>query len=146
MDRLELRTKFSSRVDKIRLEDYDLDVFIRRLTALERAQFAEACRVTNKNREDDNMLEIVTVKVSAYVVAHGLCDEKGNRFYKDDELQKVAEEFPADALDAIAELIVVLSKLKQPLTDEIKNLNPTPNESSKSPLPQSTEGGTSTDS
>ena len=132
MDRLELRTKFASLVEPFRLDEYDMNLHVRKLSALERAKFAEACRVSDRSRDADNMLEVVTKSVSAFVVSRGLVNEDGSRIYRDDELEQITEEFPADALDTIAEKILVISKLKKPVDEEIKNSETVPSDSSSS--------------
>ena len=130
MDQLELRSQFASRMVKsIRLEDYGMDLYIRKFTGSERSKFSEQCKIADKSREADNSIEVLTNTVQAFVIVHGLCDEKGNRTFKDSDQNTLAEIFPSDALDEIAEKILVFSKLKK-ADDEIKNSEPVQSESS----------------
>lgn len=142
MDRLTLRTKVSSRIEPFRLEEYDLDLHLRKLSATERSHFSERAITANEKKDAPEYMDKLTKDVVAYVVAHGLVDETGKRIYADDEENVIPDELPGDVLDAICDRILVISKLKKAsIEDEVKNLNPTPNSSLVSDLPQSSVGG-----
>ena len=126
MDRLELRTKFASRIDKFRLEEFEVDVYLRPLSALERAKIVDKYRALEKIKEAENALETLTVEAQCYIVSRGLVDAQGARTYKDEEAQSLAEEFPCKALDAISRRILEISGMSA-AADPVKNSDPTPN-------------------
>jgi len=147
MDRLQLRTKFSSRIEKFRLDEYDLDLNLRKLSATERSHFSERAITANEKKDAPEYMDALTKDVVSYVVAHGLVDETGKRIYADDEEANIPDELPGDVLDAICDRVLVISKLKKAsIEEEIKNSDPTPNLSLVSDSPQSLEGGTSSNS
>jgi hypothetical protein len=143
MDRLEFRTKFSSRIEKFRLEDFDVEVSLRCLTAAERSEFHERLRTISASQDSAGFLGNVTRQLQCFVVSRGLVDEKGNRLYVDGEEEKLAEEVPCTVLDMIHLRIMIISKLHKEAAEEaLKNLSPAPNASSNSDSQQSSDGGT----
>lgn len=146
MDRLELRTKVSSRIEKFRLDEYDLDLHLRKLSATERSQFSARAINANAGKDTPEYMDKLTKDVVAYVVAHGLVDDSGKRIYSDDEEGVIPDELPGDVLDAICDRVLVISKLKKAsIEDEVKNLNPTPNSLPGSGSQECAEGGTTND-
>ncbi len=150
MNRLELRERFASRIEKFHLDDFDLDVYVRKLSGAERAVFAEKSALANKSKDEPNALSVITQEVLCYVVSRGLVDENGKRVFEDKDACYIAEEFPGDALDAICERILVISKLKKPSQDsgdtsileiEVKNSETVQSDSSSSGSPLVSDGG-----
>ena len=150
MDRVVLREKFAKRLVDFRLEDFDLDVKLRALSALERAKIVDRHRQLGKlSDSSNNELETVTIETQCYIVSRGLVDEHGKPIYKDDEKQALADEIPAKALDRISEKILEISGMSAKGGDAGKNPEPTsstPSEPSSSDSQQGSEGGTSTNS
>lgn len=141
MDRVELRTKFSGHIEKFDLDGYEFPVYLRELSALDRAKVLDKFRTQTKNSEtDENFLQNMTIESQCYIVCKGLVDESGKRTYQDDETQSIAEEIPGKALDAISQKILELSGLTAPQVkessgpDESKNSVPVLSESSSSVL------------
>jgi len=130
MDRVELRNKLSGRIEKFRLDEYETDVYVRPLSALDRARIVDKYRALNKAEESDSAFETMTIETQCYVVSRGLVDEGGKRLYLDDEAPKIAEEFPCKALDALSKKILALSGMDGGQVDAEKNSQPVPNEDS----------------
>ena len=127
MDRLELRTRFAGRIEKFRLDEFDMDVWLRGLSALDRARVVDKYRVLDKVKDSDNALETLTVETQCYIVSRGLVDEKGSRIYSESDVPQIADEMPCKALDAIAKRILEISGMSAvTVDDQIKNSNPTP--------------------
>jgi hypothetical protein len=133
MDRIELRAKFASRVEAFPLEEFDLNLFIKPLSALDRARIVDGYKKLKADDGSDAPMEVMTVQSQCYIVSRGLVDEKGNPCYGPDELEKIAEEIPGKALDKISNKILSVSGM---LNDEQpeKNLIPAPNENFSSVL------------
>lgn len=144
MDRIEFRTALASRIEKFRLDECGLDVFVKKLSALDRARIVDRHRALEKAEDSGHQLETVTKETQCYIVARGLVDEKGGRLYKDDELQAVAEEIPATELDALSRKILSISGMGS--TEPVPNSNPTRNEPSSSGSPLDSGGGIPTPS
>jgi len=142
MDRLELRTKFASRIERIRLEDFDgMELNIRPLSALERAKIVDKHKKLSKDSEI--ALETLTIETQCFIVARGLVDEKGARIYKDDEAAAIAAEIPCKALDEISAKILEISGMSAKASEALKNSNPTPNGDSSDGSQPASEGRTS---
>lgn len=110
MDRLELRTKFAGKIEAFFLEEFGIDVYLRSLSALERARIVDKYRKLDKGKDGDAAtFEEMTIEAQCYIVSRGLVDEKGVRVYKDDEAEAIAEEIPCKALDAISKRILFIS-------------------------------------
>jgi hypothetical protein len=141
MNRSELRSKFASRIASFRLDEFDLDLHLRHLSAFERAQILEKDEARRNAQKDNNIGQALTltVQTNSLIVAKGLVDEKGNRVYGDDELEVPGSEIPAKALDAIA---IEILRISSPKVDASKNLNPTPSDSSSSDSQPASAGGT----
>ena len=137
MDRVTLRQKLSSRIEQFRLDEFDVDVYLRPLSALARARLGD--RFTSLR--DSSTAENSVIELQCRVVAEGLVTESGARIYQNDELQALAEEFPATALDRISGKILAMSGLGGSVSDVIKNSEPTPSDSSSSALPPGSDGG-----
>ena len=106
MDRLELRTKFASRIEPFRLEEFGVSVFLRRLSGLARAKLQFISQDLN-GKGTNNPQEILDFQCK--VIAEGLVDEAGTRLYGDDELAAIATEIPGVAIDPIATKILKIS-------------------------------------
>jgi hypothetical protein len=124
MDRVELRAKFAGRIEPFRLDEFDLDVHIKRLSALARAKLGDRYKSLTSG-EDAKAAENAVIEVQCRVVAEGLVDEHGTRIYRDDELSAIADEFPATALDQLSARILAISGLGISPEITVKNLNPT---------------------
>lgn len=125
MDRVELRAKFSAKIEKFRVDEFDLDVSLRRLSAMDRAKLGDAYKALQKaDVEQSN--KAATVEIQCRVISRGLVTESGVRMYGDDELEAIAEEFPASALDSIAKQILSISGLSANVEDTVKNSEPAP--------------------
>ena len=127
MDRLEFRSKFSERVEKFRLDDFDADLHLRPLSALERAQIIDKHTALGKIQNGDNSFEKLTIEAQCFIVSRGLVNESGNRIYKDEELRELAEEVPGKVLDAISNRILTISGMTEPQENVAKNSEPAPN-------------------
>jgi hypothetical protein len=126
MDRLEMRKKFSSRVEKILLEEYGIELRIRPLSALERAKTLDKYRELSKPGTDGPAtFEALTRDAQCYIVARGLVDENGAQIFREAEEEAVAAEIPGDALDRICKGIMRISGMDRAPEDQGKNLNPT---------------------
>jgi len=142
MDRLELRTKFASRIETVRLEDFDnMELNIRPLSALERAKIVDKHKKLSKDSEI--ALETLTIETQCFIVARGLVDEKGARIYKDDEADAIAAEIPCKALDQISAKILELSGMAAKAPETLKNSDPTPSGDSSGGWQPDSEGRTS---
>ena len=130
MDRLQLRTKLSSRIEPFRLEEFDLDVHLRRLSALARARLGDAYKLLQESKASS--AENAVVEIQCRVVAQGLVDEHGARIYQDAELAAIAEEFPATALDQLSSKILAISGLGVSTEELAKNSQPAPSVASPS--------------
>jgi hypothetical protein len=119
MDRLELRSKFSSRVEQFRLEKYQLDLCLKPLSALDRAKIIDGYQTLGK--DENATVERMTIESQCFIVSRGLVDENGLRIYQEDELQKIAEEIPCDALDLISKRVLAISGLGKDEEDSRKN-------------------------
>lgn len=147
MDRLELKTKFAGRIKQFRLEEFDLDLHLHELSALDRAKLVDKYRVLDKTKDAENQLENVTIQTQCFIVSRGLVDAGGKRIYADDEADKIAEEFPCNAIDKISQQILVISGMIAKAQDEaIKNSRPDLNGSSSSDSPHGSGDGTPTGS
>lgn len=146
MDRVTLRAALSSRVEAFRLDGCGEDIYIKRLSALDRARIVDKHNALGKAGESDHPLETITVETQCYIVARGLVDEKGNRLYRDDELQAIAEEIPAKTLDELSNKILTVSGMIGDVVDAAKNSNPIRNGSSNSGSPPGSDGGMPTPS
>ncbi len=150
MDRLELRTKFAGRIEKFRLEEFDLEVYLRRLTAFERAKYFqqyEKIQTARSSGEKAEVLQDFAKEVQCFVVGCCLVDETGKRIYEGEEADKLGDEIPCTALDDIYKQILFISRLNAgEVSEKEKNLLPTPNASSSSGLQPGSDGGTSTPS
>ena len=143
MDRLELRTKFAGRIEQFRLDDFEMDLYLRPLSALERAKIVDKHKKLEKtNKDSDTALETLTIETQCFIVARGLVDEKGGRIYKDDEADAIAAEIPCKALDRISAKILEISGMTA-RPDAIKNSDPTPNGDSSGDSRPASEGRTS---
>jgi hypothetical protein len=130
MDRVALREKLAGRIEQVRLDDYDIELFVRPLSALERAKIVDRYGLLSKDKVTS--LETLTIETQCFIVCRGLVEENGKRLYADDEAEKIAEEFPCSVLDQLSKQILTLSKMDQPPEEQIKNSNPTTNEDSSS--------------
>ena len=147
MDRLQLRTKFASRVEEFRLDDFDLTVHLRPLSAMERAKIVDKHKKFERlNKESDTALETLTIESQCFIVARGLVDEKGSRIYKDDEADAIAAEIPCKALDRISSKILEISGMTAKEAETLKNSDPTPNGDSSSGSQPGSGGRTLTSS
>jgi hypothetical protein len=132
MDRLEIRSKFQSKVTPFTLEKYDITLNLRGLTAMARAELGDKYSAIEKDKSGDNPAVTAVKEIQARVVSQGLVDEKGNRLYRDDELEAIATEFPGDALDAVAKEIMRLSSLTADRVEDIKKKSETAQSSGSS--------------
>jgi hypothetical protein len=131
MDRLELRTRFASRIEKFRLEDFDMEVNLRGLSALDRARVIDKYRLLEKEQNGENVMEKMTTETQCFIVSRGLVTEGGERIYKDDEAGLLAGEIPCKALDAISKKILSISGMGgNDAEDKAKNSAPTPSDNS----------------
>jgi len=144
MDRLELRTKFAGRIEKFRLDEFDITVHLRPLSALERAKIVDKHRTLNKDSE--TALETLTIQSQCFIVGRGLVDAKGNRIYKDDEADAIADEIPCKALDQISAKILEISGMSAKGADDIKNSETAPSGGSSDGSQPASDAGTSTSS
>lgn len=133
MDRLELRKKFSSRIEKVRLESYGMDLYVRPLSALERARTFDKYRELNKPGEETARFETMTIEAQCYIACRGLVDEHGSQVYKNEESAAIAEEFPGEALDQVCKHIMRVSGMDKS-EDAPKNPTPTLNAAFSSAL------------
>lgn len=141
MDRVELRKKFAGKIQKFRLDEFDLDLNLRGLSGLARAKLGDKFKLLDKV-EADNAAETAVIEVQCRVVAQGLVDESGQRIYRDDEYAAIAEEIPATALDKISKEILRISGLgSTEIADAAKNSNPTPSADLLSGSEKPSEGG-----
>ncbi len=132
MDRVELRAKFAGRIEGFRLDEFECDLHLRRLSAMARAKLGDKF---NLLQSSDAMAkaETAVIEVQCRIVAEGLVDEHGARLYQNDELQAIAEEFPATALDRISKEILRISGLAKDEPEALaKNSEPTPSADSPS--------------
>lgn len=143
MDRVELRTKFAGRIEKFRLAEFDVDVYIRRLSGRARAKLGDKHKLLATDT-GANAFEKGVIEVQCRVVAQGLVNEMGSPIYSEDEIDAIADEFPATALDELSKKILEISGLGKSVEDAIKNSVPTPNGNSNSDLQPVSEGGTLT--
>ena len=128
MDRLEFRNKFSSRIELFRLEEFEMDVHLKGLSALDRAKVIDTYKILDKDKESADAFQKMTLEAQCFIVSRGLVDEHGVRIYKDDEKQAMAEEIPCKALDALSKRILTISGMTQGTTTElVKNSEPSPN-------------------
>ena len=146
MDRVSLRAKFAGALVDYTLEEFDIPLKLRALSALDRARIVDRFAALQK-LDVDNKVEKQTIQNQCYIVARGLMDDTGNPMYPDDELEKVAAEIPSKALDKISSQILEISGINAK-AEPVKNLPPTSaeSESSNSDLQPASVGGTSTDS
>lgn len=133
MDRLELRTKFSSRIETVRLEKYDMTLHIRPLSALERAKTFDKYRELSKGTDAQSMFETMTIEAQCFIASRGLVTESGAQVYRADEAAALAEEFPGDALDLIVKYVLHISGMDKS-EDAEKNSTPTLNAAFSSAL------------
>ena len=144
MDRLQLRTKFASRIEEFRLDEFDLTVHLRPLSAMERAKIVDKHKRFQKlDKESDTALETLTVESQCFIVARGLVDEKGARVYKDDEAAAIADEIPCKALDKISGRILEISGMASKEATELKNAPQSPSGDSSEGSQPVSEGRTS---
>lgn len=108
MDRVELRAKFAGRIEPFRLEEFDLNLHIRRLSALARARLGDKFTLL-QGGDKVSSNETAVIEVQSRIVAEGLVDEHGVRIYRDDEATAIAEEFPGTALDKLSNKILEIS-------------------------------------
>lgn len=125
MDRVELRTKFAGKIEKFRLDEFDLDLHVKRLSAMARAKLGDAFKAL-ENAGVNRSNEAATIEIQCRVIAQGLVTEGGARIYQDTELEAIADEFPATALDALAKQILAISGLGTPAEELAKNSEPAP--------------------
>ena len=127
MDRLEFRNKFSSRIEQFRLEEFEMDVHLKELSALDRAKVIDTYKILDKDKESAAAFQTMTLEAQCFIVSRGLVDEHGVRIYKDDEKQAMAEEIPCKALDALSKRILTISGMTQTAATElVKNSEPSP--------------------
>jgi hypothetical protein len=141
MDRLELRTKFASKVEKYELAKYNITLNLRGLSALARAELGDKFTALSKAEADSPAITGVR-EIQARVVSQGLVDDSGNRIYQDNELDDIAKEFPADALDEVAKEIMRISGLGADRVEELKKKSessPNSGGSDESPAPSSVQ-------
>jgi hypothetical protein len=117
----------ASRVEKVQLDEYGVELFIRPLSALERAKIIDKYGTLSKDKENSPSFETITIETQCFVVCRGLVEENGKRLYGDDEAQKLAEEFPCEALDQLSKRIMTLSGMDKKQDNLIKKSNSTPN-------------------
>jgi len=131
MDRIELRSKFQSRIEKFPLEEFGLEVWLRRLSGLARAKLQLISLELGAKKKSDPQ---EVLQFQCQVIAEGLVDAAGARLYKDDESGAVAEEIPGVVIDQIATKILKISSTEfVPKVEEIsKNLAPIPSDDSPS--------------
>lgn len=146
MDRLTFRTKLSSRIEKFRLEDFDMEVWLKPLSALDRARVMDTYGRLSKDQESDNQMERMTSEAQAYIVAQGLVDENGTRIYRDDEIKEVGAEIPGVALDKLSSRILEISGFNATVGDAKNASSPIPSGNSSSGSPGPSDGGTPTNS
>lgn len=146
MDRLTFRTKLSSRIERYRLEDFDLEVCLRPLSALDRARVMDTYGRLSKDKDGDKQMERMTSEAQAYIVAQGLVDETGARIYRDDEIMAVGAEIPGVALDQLSSRILEISGFNATVGDAKNASSPIPSASSSSGSPGPSDGGTPTNS
>jgi hypothetical protein len=128
MDRLEFRNKFSGRIEQFRLEEFEMDVHLKGLSALDRAKVIDTYKILDKDKESADAFQKMTLEAQCFIVSRGLVDEHGVRIYKDDEKQAMAEEIPCRALDSLSKRILTISGMTQGTTTElVKNSEPSPN-------------------
>ena len=143
MDRVELRKAFFNRIVKFRLQQFDVEVYLRALMGSDRAKAQAKSVLVEKSKDAENSLEIITKELMSFVISRGLVDESGNRLYGDDEAERIGDEIPGAAMDEIFSEILSISRLNKGQAEEaLKNSSPTPNESSNCDSPQSLDGGT----
>lgn len=131
MNREQLKAKFAKRVETVKLENYDVEVTIRPLSALERAQAIDKHKAALADAEgSETRIEKLLRDVECFVVAKALIDANGNRIYQDTELDTIASDFPCDALDYLSKKVMVVSGIEKEVDEAVKNSTPTPSESS----------------
>jgi hypothetical protein len=149
MNIFEIREKFSCLVEVYRLEEISMDVYLRPLSALDRAKVIDKYRSLDKAKDSENAMESMTINAQCFIVARGLVDEKGNPCCKPEEAAMLAEMFPANALDGLSRKILEMSGIggaAQTITDQAKNLNPSPIADFSSGSPSPSDAGTSMNS
>lgn len=135
MDHLELRTKLASRIEQFRLEEYGIDVHLKPISALHRAQLMDVYRQLEKGKEADDAMQNLTTDAQCFVVARGLVDVNGKPIYQEGEEELIAGEFPAKVLDEISNKILSISGMggtASNIKEMVKNSNPTQKDNSSS--------------
>jgi|WetSurMetagenome_2_1015567.scaffolds.fasta_scaffold1378369_1 hypothetical protein len=129
MNREQLRNRISGRIEKVRLED-DSEVFIRRLSALDRARLFDrykgktAEEIAGQTREE-------IVKNECFIVSRGLVLEDGSLVYPDEDPEVISDEIDWESIDLISTRILKISGLSKKEEEE-KNSPPTLNVDSSS--------------
>lgn len=152
MNREELEKKFARTVTPCELRDFGITVYLRGLSALARAKYGDRFNLLSRAEQEGKPLsaEEGVKEIQAVLVAQGLVDETGERLYQDDEVDRVADRFPAKALDQLAREIARLTGIssdKEQVEDLAKNSEPSRSDSLPSTSAQeSSTGGMSTES
>lgn len=132
MNREELRRKFSGRLERLRLDEFDCDIHVCRLSALAHAKMADRWAIF-RNSERANSAEAAIIEVQCRIVAEGLVDQHGTKIYREDELEAIATDFPSAVLEKICNRILEISGLKEAGPENLaKNSLPTPGAASLS--------------
>jgi hypothetical protein len=131
MNRADMRSQFGCKIEKVHLEEYNRDVFIKVISAAERRKAFD----TKPGQSGEGR-----------IVGFCLVNEDGSRIYNDKEIDLVADDLSAAAVDALCTKILQVSGLTKNVEEEAKNSEPTPSAELPSELQLSSGGGTSTSS
>jgi hypothetical protein len=130
MNREQLRSRASGRIEKFRLDDGS-EVFIRPLSALDRARILDRYKEIRETQGDKQNLEEV-IKSQCFILTRSIVDGESKKLlYPEDDETVVADEIDWPSMDAIAARVIEISGMA--VKDEAeKNLQPTPSGDSNS--------------
>lgn len=124
MNREQLEQRAAGKIEKVLLAD-GAEVFVRPLSALDRARILDRYRQINTEHPDNEPIEDI-VTTQCLIVARSLIDpETRNLLYPEEDLDAISNEIDWKSMDAIAKRVIDISGLGAK-DDPEKNSQTTP--------------------
>jgi hypothetical protein len=130
MNKEQLLARFAAKMQPVDFDEYKITsedkLFIKPLSALERAQFLDNYNELSKQKDaEGSQIEKLVKKVQGFAIVKSLVDEKCSRLFSDEEIDTLIIQFPCDAFDFISNKIMKLNSIDTG-DKAIKNSDPIP--------------------
>lgn len=122
LTREQILSKTQLRIQKVHIDEWEGDVYVRCLTGAERDQFEEAQLIRQKDKKrGTTSFDLELTNVRARLVVLGVCDENGLRTFRDEDVDAISK-LSSGALSYLYNVIASLSGITdEDVEDLIKN-------------------------